>query len=183
MTAGAPLTTSERDASSPWLVVLVVVASVAGLFWYLGGREWGYETEVGVARASEGFAESGVDSYVIDVERICFCFDGWAARIRVEDGTITRLTELEYPSGVRGGRPVVAGVSWDRVPRDYRWIEAWGPVDRALVEVLARADGDEGGFSFDRDTGVPRTFHLDRNVNVTDDELTVRWSRFRPIAD
>jgi hypothetical protein len=183
MTAGSPLTTSERDALSPWLVVLVVVASVAGLFWYLGSREWGYETEVGVARAGQRFAESGVDSYVIDVERICFCFDGWAARIRVEDGTITRLTELEYPSGVRGGGRVVAGVSWDRVPRDYRWIESWGPVDRAFAEVLAHAgDGDTGGFSFDRDTGLPRTFQVDGDGNTTDDELTVRWSRFRPIS-
>ena len=176
MSAANP-TTRRRG---PVLVGAVVITAVAALIWFPREPDWGFETEVGVAHASATFTESRVDSYVIDVERICFCFDGWAARIRVEDGRITRLIELEYPSGLRGAGPVVAGVSWDRVPREYRWVESWGLVEPALAEVLTYAgDGDTGGFSYDHATGVPRTFHFDRDVNTTDDELTIRWSRFR----
>jgi hypothetical protein len=164
-------------------LLLILLAGLAVMAIALEVRPSHTHRDVQIeARVAEAaFAAQHVDSYEIQVARVCFCSGAQAVRLTVEDGRIVRATELRSTSDLRGVPPLEAFESWDHLPKRAAWAKSWGRLDRAFGTIRAYAKGgDVVEAEFDATTGVPRSFRYDGSRNAYDDELTVEWSNFTP---
>ena len=149
-----------------------------------------------IDQARELFQEYGVDSYTVDIERSCFCDTNFLTfTLTVKDGKVTHVAVRGLADRHQG---VEDTAEWDRVPKQYDWLDEWGPIDHGLATAAATVAGDESvegpfamyisegdhelvtKFSFNPRTGVPRSYSSYIS-NTYDSQVSFRWSNFRPL--
>lgn len=159
------------------MVACLVVAGLAALW-----PAWASADTADDARAAaERFARTGVETYVVDVERSCFCalVDGARVlRVFVTDGRITRVQGWTDPMRDPGASAESATVVFDtdRIPPEQRWVRHYVPLPRAYRTIDADSGRyDEARATFARRSGWPRSFRADPIAEAVDDEFTITW--------
>ena len=161
-----------------WLVVAVLAV---GIVVALVLAPWADQPAAlaKVARAQDRFRRSGLDSYQVFVERACFGCDDPGFWITVEDGELTRVDTMKV----------------DQLPSWQRWVERWGPIDRAFDSMKSSVSNGADGpaamfvmpgdhhvkarFTSDPETGAPRSFSTSI-TNAADSWVSYHWSTFTP---
>ncbi len=121
----------------------------------------------GLERARARWAAQGVDSYEVDVRRLCFCaFDVTrAVRVHVANGHATARTYIDT------GEPVVQDPElFPDIPGLFDLIEEAIDQDAHSIEV-----------DYDSDLGYPLSISIDYLEHAVDEELTMIVDRFHPL--
>lgn len=112
--------------------------------------------------ALERWQHSGIDSYELTVQRICYCLSTEPVRVRVENGVVVSRTFVST------GQPV---------PSSYASLYPDVPGLFAIVEEAAR-DADDLETRFDATYGFPTEISIDWEERAVDDEVTYRTEAF-----
>jgi uncharacterized protein DUF6174 len=148
-----------------WLVVALLAV---GIVLALVLAPWADQPAVAkdVARAQARFDASGIGSYTVVVSRECFGCDPQPFLVTVKHGELT----------------AVDGKASRRLPQRLDWVREWGPIDRGLASASDTASDHDfrTKLSFDRHTGVPRSFTGSATAKyVGDGWFTFHWSNFQ----
>jgi hypothetical protein len=112
--------------------------------------------------AQELWQRSGIDSYELTVQRICYCLSAEPVRVRVENGIVVSRTFAS---------------TGDPVPSTYANLYPDVPGLFAIVEEAAR-DADDLDVRFDATYGFPAEISIDWYEVAVDDEISYRTESF-----
>ncbi len=147
-------------------IVCLALASILGLASQgCGADPLGPETDA-LSRARARWAAAGIDSYVFDFQRLCFC-GGDVIRpvlIDVLDGEVSSATFLDT------GEPVTDPAAGLPTIEDL-FEEIQSAIDRNAHSVVAR---------YDPDLGYPSEVSIDFLENAIDEEMAFSVSSLSP---
>lgn len=103
------------------------------------------------------WADAGIDTYTITIERMCFCPDVGPYEVSVEDGEAVSVTK-----------------DGEDVPLDDESLATWPlTVEDLFAEVDdAERTADDVTVSYDATLGFPRKIFIDHIENAIDDEMS-----------